>query len=129
VSGWDPNRLPSLAPWLDLSNCGASMQAHEPFDWIDRRMADRWTGWYARGADPGQPALSPALADLTGLPPIYIQAGEAEVLLDMIRAFESRARAQSADVRLETWPDMVHDFLAFGDMTRQRKMPCAGSGK
>ena len=51
---------------------------------------------------------------LAGLPPIYIQAGRAEILYDSILAFADRAQKQGADVVLETWEDMNHDFQMFG---------------
>jgi acetyl esterase/lipase len=111
--------LPALAvcicPWTDVSNAGASMTRNEPFDWVEKRMADRWAEWLCSGADASNPLVSPILADLSGLPPVYIQAGEAEILYDMIRAFDDCARQQGANVQLESWPHMIHDFQAFGD--------------
>jgi len=63
--------------------------------------------------------VSPIYADLRGLPPIYIQAGEAEVLYDSIRSFADCAQKQGADVLLETWPDMNHEFQVFGRLAPQ----------
>ena len=60
------------------------------------------------------PLVSPVNADLRGLPPIYIQAGGAEILLPEHSRFVQRAKEQGADVDLETWPAMNHDFQAFG---------------
>lgn len=48
------------------------------------------------------------------MPPIYIQAGEAEVLYDSIVAFDHEAKRQDADVVLESWQDMPHIFQVFG---------------
>ena len=53
-------------------------------------------------------------ADLRGLPPIYLQAGRAELLYDSIQVFVEHARAQGADVVFDTWEDMNHDFQVFG---------------
>ncbi len=105
-----------IVPWTDLANPGASMTANEHFDWIDKRMADRWAGWYARASSVDDPRVSPARADLRGLPPIYVQAGDAEILHDMIAAFAQRGREQGADVRLDVWPGMTHDFQFLGDL-------------
>ena len=58
--------------------------------------------------------VSPIRADLSGLPPIYIQAGRAEILYDSIQAFADRAQKQGADVVLQTWEDMNHVFQMFG---------------
>ena len=43
-----------------------------------------------------------------------MQAGRGEILYDSIQAFAARARSQGADVVLETWEDMNHDFQMFG---------------
>lgn len=105
-----------LAPWTDFANSGESMTANGAHDWIEKHMADRWAQWYCKGADVRHPLISPIHADLTGLPPIYLQAGSAEILHDMIRAFADRAEKQGACVTLEVWPNMTHDFQAFGDL-------------
>lgn len=105
-----------IAPWTDLENSGASLIENEPFDWVEKRMPLKWAEWFCQGADPRNPLISPIRADLRGLPPIYIQAGDAEILYDMIRAFADQAQAQGAKVKLEVWPQMNHDFQAFGDL-------------
>lgn len=50
--------------------------------------------------------------DLTGLPPLLIQVGDAEVLLDDSIRLADKARAAGVDVTLEVWPEMVHVFQA-----------------
>jgi epsilon-lactone hydrolase len=105
-----------ICPWTDVGNGGESMTRNEPFDWVEKAMAVRWAQWLCRDADVRNPTVSPVRADLKGLPPIYIQAGEAEILFDMIRAFADRAHEQGADVRLDGWKNMNHDFQAYGDM-------------
>ena len=112
-------KLPALAvciaPWTDTGNAGASMTKNAPYDWVEKRMATQWSEWLCHGMDPNDPKISPTRADLSGLPPIYIQAGAAEILHDMIREFADKAAAQGANVTLEVWPNMNHDFQAFGD--------------
>jgi epsilon-lactone hydrolase len=113
--------LPALAiclcPWTDLANAGDSMITNTPYDWLEKRMAVRWADWFCQGADTANPLVSPIHADLRGLPPLYIQAGSAEILHDMICAFADHAQQQGARVKLEVWPNMPHDFQAFGDIT------------
>jgi epsilon-lactone hydrolase len=84
------------------------------FDWIDKRMLFQWADWFCDSAERRNPLVSPIWADLRGLPPIYMQAGRAEILFDSIQAFADRAHKQGADVVLETWKDMNHDFQMFG---------------
>jgi monoterpene epsilon-lactone hydrolase len=85
-----------------------------PFDWIDKEMLERWASWFCDEADRQNPLVSQILADLRGLPPIYIQAGRAEILYPSIQAFADRAQEQGADVVLDTWDEMTHDFQLFG---------------
>ena len=51
---------------------------------------------------------------MRGLPPIYIQAGDCEILYDSIQAFTDRARSQGGEIVLETWKGMNHVFQMFG---------------
>ena len=69
--------------------------------------------WYLDGADPNQPLASPGKADLTGLPPLLVHVGGAEVLLDQSQAIVERALACGVDAVLEVWPDMVHVWHVF----------------
>ena len=104
-----------LSPWTDLANGGESMAANEPFDLIDRRMVAQWAAWYTHGRDPKDPEISPLYGDFAGFPPVYIQAGGAEIMIDMIRAYAEKARREGADVTLDVWEHMIHNFQAFGD--------------
>ena len=74
--------------------------ATEEFDWIEKRMLEQWADWFCDRPNDGIPLVSPLRADLRGLPPIYIQAGRAEILYDSIQAFADRAQKQGADVVL-----------------------------
>ena len=103
-----------LCPWTDMESFYTSMTENEPYDWIEQRMVVQWAEWFCQGTDPANPLVSPVHADLRGLPPIYIQAGDAELLIDMIRAFVDRAKAQGASVSLEVWEHMNHVFQAYG---------------
>jgi epsilon-lactone hydrolase len=84
------------------------------FDWIEKRMLEQWADWFCDAAERWHPLVSPVRADLSGLSPIYIQAGRAEILFDSIQAFADRAQKQGADVVLQTWEDMNHVFQMFG---------------
>ncbi|MDJ0955460.1 MAG: alpha/beta hydrolase [Arenicellales bacterium] len=59
------------------------------------------------------PYVSPLLAELVGLPPLLLQVGEAEILLDDAVRFDEKASQAGVSVRLETWPDMPHVFQMF----------------
>jgi epsilon-lactone hydrolase len=89
-------------------------QSQREVDWIDKRMLEQWADWFCDAAERRNPLVSPVRADLRGLPPIYLQAGRAEILYPSIQAFAARAKEQHADVFLESWEDMTHDFQIFG---------------
>ena len=62
------------------------------------------------GADPRDPSVAPLHADLAGLPPMYIQVGDHEVLLDDSTRVAERLRAAGVDVKLDVFPEMQHVF-------------------
>src|SRR5438552_1164232 len=72
-----------LSPWVDLEASGESMTTKAGADpLIDREGLDQMAAHYLGGADARTPLASPLYADLAGLPPVLIQVGTAEVLLD-----------------------------------------------
>ena len=113
--------MPALAvcisPWVDPGNTEGDMTENESLDWLQKRVLDRWAEWYCSRAAPSEPLISPLQGDLRGLPPIFIQAGNAEILYDTIHKFNDTARKQGAEVTLEVWEHMIHNFQAFGDST------------
>jgi acetyl esterase/lipase len=64
--------------------------------------------YLGREGDPGNPLASPVRGDLSGLPPLLIQVGGDEVLLDDARMLADKARAVGIDTVLEVWPQMIH---------------------
>jgi acetyl esterase/lipase len=101
----------ALSPPTDFES---EIVNNEEFDWIDKRAILMWRDWFCDLAQGRDPLISPVRADLRGLPPIYMQAGRAEILYGSIQAFADRGKNQGADVVLETWKDMNHDFQIFG---------------
>lgn len=104
----------ALSPWVDLTCAGASHDACADRDPLLTRgvlleMADQ----YLLGQDPRAPLASPAGADLRGLPPLLIQVGADEVLLDDAITLAQRAEAAGIPTRLEVWPDMIHVWQMF----------------
>ncbi|MGA3125656.1 MAG: alpha/beta hydrolase [Candidatus Korobacteraceae bacterium] len=115
--------LPALAvclsPATDFSGSTTGEPVDSEYDWITPRMALKWADWFCPQERRSDPLVSPVNADLRGLPPIYIQAGGSEILLPSIQVFAERAKVQGADVILETWAGMNHDFQAFGEEVPQ----------
>lgn len=102
-----------LSPWIDLRDRHLDDDLAERDPIITTADLTRMRDWYLGDTDPDAPLASPATADLTGLPPVLVQVGTAEVLLDDARLLAERAAAQGADVTVQEWPDMVHVWHVF----------------
>jgi epsilon-lactone hydrolase len=103
-----------LSPWTDLEVTGGTMDTHAERDpMIDRAGALRLAAAYLGDAHARTPLASPLHADLRGLPPLLVQVGTAETLLDDSVRLAERARAADVDVTLEPWEDMIHVWHAF----------------
>ena len=98
-----------LSPWTDLTCSGKSYSTRAAADPIvkDENVTEMATAYLA-GGDPKTPLASPLFADLRGLPPLLIQVGDAEVLLDDSVMLAERAKAAGVDATLEVWDEMVH---------------------
>jgi monoterpene epsilon-lactone hydrolase len=106
-----------LSPWVNLEQLGESVATKEGMDpLVDRDIGLTWAKAYLGGIDPRTPLASPLYADLTGLPPLLIQVGTAEILFDDARRLADRARAAGVDVTLEPWDDMIHMWHFFAAM-------------
>ncbi len=102
-----------LSPWPDLACAGETIEANAPFDYLSGEVMRFFADLYLQGADPRDGLASPVHADLSGLPPVLIHAGGAELLLSDIRAFAARLEEAGVDVTLEVWDGMVHAFHGF----------------
>jgi monoterpene epsilon-lactone hydrolase len=98
-----------ISPWVDLTFGGgsyATKAATNPI--VTREGVMEMARAYVGGGDPRAPLVSPLLADLSGLPPLLIQVGSEEVLLDDAVVLAERAKAAGVETSLEVWPDMIH---------------------
>ncbi|MDP2781211.1 alpha/beta hydrolase [Devosia sp.] len=105
-----------LCPWTDIGDRGASLHANDRYDLVQGWMALRFGEWLDPDRKFGRETLSPIFQDFAGLCPIYLQAGGREILRDMIVEFAEIQRAKGADVTLDLWPDMPHDFQAYDSL-------------
>ncbi len=98
-----------LSPWVDLAMTAESLTTRAD---VDVRQDPVSTAWCAKqflaGHDPRDPYASPLYGDLSGLPPLYIQAGDWDVLVDDAHRLAERARAAGVEVRLDLFPEMLH---------------------
>ena len=106
-----------ISPMVDLEATGETMTtkaAEDPM--VQRENVFLCAQRYLGGADPRTPLASPLHGDLSGLPPLLIQVGTAECLLDDARRLAERARAAGVNVTLEPWDRMIHVWHLFAPM-------------
>ena len=98
-----------LSPWTDMEALGESTQTNAASDpIIKRNELLQLAVLYLSGADPRTPLAAPLYADPRGFPPLLIQVGGAEALLDDSTRFADRAKAAGVDVTLEVWDELIH---------------------
>ena len=103
-----------MSPYADLTLAGATMEAKRDVDplmsreALQARIAD-----YTAGRDPALGLISPIFADLFGLPPLIIQAGSHEVLLDDAVRLARQAATADVEVTLDITPGVPHVFQAY----------------
>lgn len=110
-----PAAIMPFSAWTDMEFRGASITANQATDVLfggDRPMNLRGlVEMYLRpGDDPADPEVSPVNADLTGLPPLYLQVSDAEMLLDDSLRVHEKALAQGVDSTLDVVAGRQHTF-------------------
>ncbi|WP_026252547.1 alpha/beta hydrolase [Streptomyces sp. PsTaAH-124] len=110
-----PGAIVAFSPGLDHTRTGTSMNTKAGIDPFFTREGMTHTGdWYLDGQDPNQELLAPAvLADLTGFPPLLLQVGTNELLLDDSVRLAERARDAEVDVILDITAGVPHVFQSF----------------
>jgi monoterpene epsilon-lactone hydrolase len=101
-----------LWPYADFTFSGETILTNGDVDMLPvRDLAYVWGPAYVGSADPSDPLVSPALADLTGLPPLLILAGGAESLLSCAERIAANARRAGVDTQFTVYPDKVHGWM------------------
>src|SRR5450631_1544371 len=106
-----------MSPYADLTLAGTTMQTKREVDVLMSREAlqSRVTD-YTAGQDAALGLISPIFADLSGLPPLIIQAGTHEVLLDDAVRLARQAATADVEVTLDITPGVPHVFQAYSPM-------------
>lgn len=110
-----PGAVVAFSPGLDHTRTGQSMETKAGIDPFFTREGMGHTGdMYLAGQDPNQELLAPAVyADMTGFPPLLLQVGTNELLLDDSVRLAERARAADVDVILDVTANVPHVFQSF----------------
>lgn len=100
-----------LSPWVDLTFSGGSNTRNQGSEiMLDPALFTSWRDAYVGDRDPSEPGISPLFADLSGLPPLHVQATSAEVLEDDARRLVDRARQAGVDAELVVHDELWHIF-------------------
>jgi epsilon-lactone hydrolase len=109
-----PAAVVAMSPVADLAATGASMTKNAGIDpLVSREQILSLSKAYLGKQSPADPQASPLYADLSGFPPLLLQVGSREVLLDDTLRLAENARRAGVDVTAEVWPGMIHQWQLF----------------
>jgi monoterpene epsilon-lactone hydrolase len=104
----------AMSPYADLTLAGTTMETKREADpLLSRELLQPRVTDYAAGQDAALGLISPIFADLSGLPPLIIQGGTHEVLLDDAIRLARQAAIADVDVTLDITPRVPHVFQAY----------------
>ena len=119
----------AISPWVDLEGVGTSITARAAQDPMVQKDGLLWmAGLYLNGKNAKTPLAAPLHAELSGLPPILVQVGTAETLLDDATRIAEKLHTAGVDVRLAVWPNMLHVFPLFAPILSEGRDGCLEIG-
>lgn len=102
-----------MSPWAGLDLSGETYETNKDKDaLVSRETTTALASLFIGDGDPQHPLANPLYTDYAGFPPIYIQVGDAETLLDDSKRIAERAKTAGSDVRIDIFPEMQHVFQA-----------------
>lgn len=120
--GWGlPAAAAVLSPWTDLARTGESYITNVEKCLSPKGSSENASDFYSGENDKRIPYISPLYGDLANLPPLYISAGNNEILRDDSVSFAEKARIAGTEVTLKVGGGMCHCYPAFGNLFRESK--------
>ena len=116
-----PKAAVMMSPWVDLTASGKLLETNHKYEPEMAEGLKKIANLYAGGNPAESPLISPIFADLGGLPPLLIQVGSIEALLDDSILLSERAKSAGVQVTLEVYENMTHVFQEFGDLLSESK--------
>ena len=119
-----------ISPWTDLTMSGPTLSSKEVVDPLihEQYLVELAEAYLPAGMDRKDPRVSPLYADLKGFPPVLIQVGSAETLLDDATRFAAVAGAADVRVTLEIWPQMIHAWPLWNARLEPGRRALASAG-
>jgi len=115
-----PAAVMPLSPWYDMEATGESVATNAGVDvLVQRDILLAMAGMFLGDASPQDPLANPLYADPTGLPPILIQVGGSETLLDDSNRFAAMVKDAGVDCTVEVYPEMQHVFHFLAGRARE----------
>jgi len=109
--GTRPCAVAVMSPWTDLALTGESLHTLADVDiLITAQVLQIAAAMYTKAEDSRNPLLSPLYGDLSSLPPLRIDVGADEILLDDTLRYAARAEAQGSTLEVAVWSGMPHVF-------------------
>jgi monoterpene epsilon-lactone hydrolase len=106
-----PASVAIISPFADLTFTGASISQRKDMDpYVTRELVESMAVAYVGEGSRDDPRCSAVFADLHGLPPLFIQVGENEILYDDATRIRDAALSVGVEVTFESWPHGVHDW-------------------
>ncbi len=100
-----------LSPWADLTASRTTIKANKRKDpLLEQKALEKFARYYVPDCSFDHATASPLFGDFRKLPPILLQVGECEILLDDARRTAKKARDADVDVEISEWPGMIHVF-------------------
>ena len=120
----------AISPWADLEGTGESMKTRAASDpMVGSGNLGGMAKHYIGNSDPKHPLASPIHADYEQIPPLLIQVGDAETLLDDSTRVAKKAKDAGVNVELEVWDEMVHVWHAFAKILPEGQQAIDKIGK
>jgi len=119
-----------ISPWTDLMMSGPTLSSKEAVDPLIHKqyLIELAEAYLPARMDRKDPRVSPLYADLKGFPPVLIQVGSAETLLDDATRFAAVAGAADVRVTLEIWPRMIHAWPLWNARLEPGRRALASAG-
>lgn len=124
-----PAAIVAFSPWLDMEVIGETMKTNAESDaLVSPEVSGMMAGMYLGETPPTEPLANALHADLTGLPPLFASAGDAETLQDNAEKIVEKAKAAGVDATIELQPGQQHVYPFMAGRSKEADETIANAG-